>query len=161
MNLSQDIRYAVRQFRRNPGFTLVAVLTLALGNGANTSVFTVLNGLLLKMLPVKDPQQLAVVGDPTRASSRSNGTPRMDVFSYPLYKELRDHASLFEGLCAAATDHHIEVDSGNALLPDQKINGRMVSGNYFSVLGMQPAAGRLIAEADDTAENANPVVVLS
>ena len=161
MNLSQDIRYAVRQFRRNPGFTLVAVLTLALGNGANTSVFTVLNGLLLKMLPVNDPQQLAVVGDPTRASSRSNGTPRMDVFSYPLYKELRDHASVFEGLCAAATDHHIEVDSGNALLPDQKINGRMVSGNYFTVLGMQPAAGHLIAEADDTAENANPVVVLS
>ena len=76
MNLSQDIRYAVRQFRRNPGFTLVAVLTLALGNGANTSVFTVLNGLLLKMLPVKNPQQLAVVGDPTRASSRSSGTPR-------------------------------------------------------------------------------------
>jgi putative ABC transport system permease protein len=161
MNLSQDIRYAVRQFRRNPGFTLVAVLTLALGNGANTSVFTVLNGLLLKMLPVKDPQQLAVVGDPTRASSRSNGTPRIDVFSYPLYKELRDHASVFEGLCAAATDHHIEVNSGNAQFPDQKSNGRMVSGNYFSVLGMQPAAGRLIGEADDTAENANPVVVLS
>jgi putative ABC transport system permease protein len=161
MNLSQDIRYAIRQFRKNPGFTLVAVLTLALGNGANTSVFTVLNGLLLKMLPVKDPQQLAVVGDPTRASSRSNGTPRFDVFSYPLYKELRDHASVFDGLCAAATDHHIEVDSGNAQLPDQKINGRMVSGNYFTVLGMQPAAGRLIAEADDAAENANPVVVLS
>ncbi|MFL6304062.1 MAG: ABC transporter permease [Candidatus Sulfotelmatobacter sp.] len=161
MNLSQDIRYAVRQFRRNPGFTLVAVLTLALGNGANTSVFTVLNGLLLKMLPVRDPQQLVVVGDPTRASSRSNGTPRIDVFSYPLYKELRDHASAFEGLCAAATDHHIEVNSGNAQFPDQKINGRMVSGNYFSVLGMQSAAGRLIAGADDTAENANPVVVLS
>lgn len=160
MNLSQDLRYAVRQFRKNPGFTLVAVLTLALGNGANTSVFTVLNGLLLKTLPVKDPQHLAIVGDPTQASSRSNGTPRMDIFSYPLYKELRDHASVFEGLCAAATDHHIEVDSGNAQLPDQKINGRMVSGNYFTVLGLQPAAGRLIAEADDTVENANPVVVL-
>ena len=141
MNLSQDIRYAVRQFRRNPGFTLVAVLTLALGNGANTSVFTVLNGLLLKMLPVKDPQQLAVVGDPTQASSRSNGTPRTDVFSYPLYKEMRDRNSVFKRLCAGATDHHIEVDSGNSQFPDQKINGRMVSGNYFSVLGVQPAAG--------------------
>jgi predicted permease len=160
MNLSQDIRYAVRQFRRNPGFTLVAVLTLALGNGANTSVFTVLNGLLLKMLPVKDPQQLVVVGDPTQASSRSNGTPRTEIFSYPLYKELRDRNAVFSGLCAGATDHHVEVDPGSSQFPDQKINGRMVSGNYFSVLGMQPAAGRLLADADDTAENANPVVVL-
>lgn len=161
MNLIQDLRYAVRQFRKNPGFTLVAVLTLALGNGANTSVFTVLNGVLLKTLPVKDPQQLAVVGDPTRASSRSNGTPRTDVFSYPLYKELRDHNVVFEGLCAGATDHHIEVDPGNTQFPDQKVNGRMVSGNYFTVLGMQPDAGRLFTDADDTAESANPLVVLS
>ena len=161
MDLIQDVRYAVRQFRRNPGFTLVAVLTLALGNGANTSVFTVLNGILLKMLPVKDPQQLAVVGDPTRASSRSNGTPRTDVFSYPLYREIRDHNSVFNGLSAAATDHHIEVDPGNSQFPDQKITGRMVSGNYFTVLGIQPAAGRLFGDADDTAEGANPVVVLS
>ncbi|HKU28092.1 MAG TPA: ABC transporter permease, partial [Candidatus Sulfotelmatobacter sp.] len=161
MNLTQDLRYAVRQFRKNPGFTLVAVLTLALGNGANTSVFTVLNGLLLKMLPVNDPKQLAVVGDPNKASSRSNGTPRIDVFSYPLYKQLRDQNLVFEGLCAAATDHHVEVDPGNAQFPDLKINGRMVSGNYFTVLGMQPAAGRLLSDTDDTAEDANPVVVLS
>src|SRR4051812_32135533 len=161
MDLIQDVRYAVRQFRRNPGFTLVAVLTLALGNGANTSVFTVLNGILLKMLPVKDPQQLAVVGDPTRASSRSNGTPRTDVFSYPLYKEIRDHNSVFNGLSAGATDHHIEVDPGNSQFPDQQITGRMVSGNYFTVLGVQPAAGRLFGDGDDAAEGANPVVVLS
>ena len=160
MNLSQDIRFAIRQCRRNPGFTVVAVLTLALGIGANTSVFTVLNGLLLKMLPVKDPRQLVVVGDPTMANSRSNGTPRIDTFSYPLYKELRDHNEVFSGLCAAATDHHIEVDPGNSQFPDPKINGRMVSGNYFSVLGVQPALGRLLSDADDTAEDANPVVVL-
>jgi predicted permease len=161
MDLIQDVRYAVRQFRRNPGFTLVAVLTLALGNGANTSVFTVLNGILLKMLPVKDPQQLAVVGDPTRASSRSNGTPRTDVFSYPLYREIRDHNSVFNGLSAGATDHHIEVEPGNSQFPDQQITGRMVSGNYFTVLGVQPAAGRLFGDGDDSAEGANPVVVLS
>lgn len=161
MNLTQDLRYTVRQFRKNPGFTLVAVLTLALGNGANTSVFTVLNGVLLKMLPVRDPGQLAVVGDPSRANSRSNGTPRTDIFSYPLYKELRDHNVVFEDLCAGATDHHIEVDPGNVQFPDQKITGRMVSGNYFTVLGMQAAAGRLFSQLDDTAETANPVVVLS
>lgn len=160
MTFIQDVRYAMRQFRKNAGFTLVAVLTLALGNGANTSVFTVFNGLLLKMLPVKDPQGLVVVGDATKASNRSNGTPRTDVFSYPLYKELRDHNLVFDALCAAATDHHIQVDVGNSQLADEKITGRMVSGNYFSVLGIQPAAGRFFSDADDTVENANPMVVL-
>jgi predicted permease len=158
--LFQDIRYALRQLRKSPGFTAVAVLTLALGIGANTSIFTVVNGLLLKMLPVKEPQQLAVVGDPTRVGGRSNGTPRADIFSYPLYKELRDQNSVFDGLCAAAMDHHIEVDLGQGQLPDEKITGRMVSGNYFSVLGLQPGAGRLISDTDDTAEDANPVLVL-
>src|SRR5579864_4468256 len=159
--LIQDLRYAFRQLRKSPGFAAVAVITLALGIGANTAIFTVVNGLLLKMLPVRDPQQLVVVGDPTQANQRSNGTPRTDVFSYPLYKELRDRNAVFIGLCAAATDHHIEVDAGQGQLPDEKILGRMVSGNYFAVLGLEPAAGRLLSDADDTTESANPAVVLS
>ena len=159
--LIQDLRYALRQLRKSPGFAAVAVITLALGIGANTAIFTVVNGLLLKLLPVRDPQQLVVVGDPLHANQRSNGTPRTDVFSYPLYKELRDRNAVFTGLCAAATDHHVEVDAGQGQLPDEKIVGRMASGNYFAVLGLEPAAGRLISEADDTTESANPVVVLS
>ena len=114
--LIQDLRFAIRQLRKSPGFAAVAVITLALGIGANTAIFTVVNGLLLKMLPVRDPQQLVVVGDPTRAQQRSNGTPRTDVFSYPLYKELRDRNAVFTGLCAAATDHHIEVEAGEGKL---------------------------------------------
>ena len=157
----QDLRYAVRQLRKSLGFSAVAVITLALGIGANTAIFTVVNGLLLKMLPVRDPQQLVVVGDPTHAQQRSNGTPRTDVVSYPLYKELRDRNVVFTGLCAAASDHHIEVDAGQGQLPDEKTTGRMVSGNYFAVLGLEPAAGRLFSDADDTSESANPVVVLS
>src|SRR3984957_17406592 len=156
----QDLRYAVRQLRKSPGFTAVAVVTLALGIGANTAIFTVVNGLLLKMLPVREPQQLVVIGDPAHVGSRSNGTPRTDVFSYPLYKEFRDRNSVFTGICAAASDHHIEVDAGQGEAPDEKITGRMVSGNYFSVLGLEPAAGRLFSDADDTAEGANPVVIL-
>lgn len=156
----QDIRFGLRQLRKNPGFTVVTVVTLALGIGANTAIFTVVNALLLKMLPVRDPQQLVVVGDPALPNSQSNGTPRLDVFSYPLYKELRDRNSVFSGLYAASTDRRVEVDTGQGSPIIEKINGRLVSGNYFTTLGLEPAAGRLFSEADDTAENANPVVVL-
>ena len=75
-------------------------------------------------------------------------------------KNFATENSVFSGLCAAASDHHIEVDTGQGGLPDEKIMGRMVSGNYFSVLGLEPAAGRLFSDSDDTAESANPVVVL-
>jgi predicted permease len=158
--LLQDIRYAVRQLRKSPGFTTVAVLTLALGIGANTAIFTVVNALLLKMLPVKDPQQLIAVGDPTDPNGRSNGTPRTDIFSYPLYKELKDRNAVFTGLSAAASDHHIEVRSAQGQTPEEKVTGRMVSGNYFTVLGLEPAVGRLLSNSDDTAESANGVAVL-
>ena len=158
---AQDLRYAFRQLRKSPGFTAVAVVTLALGIGANTAIFTVVNALLLKMLPVSEPDQLVVVGDPGLPDSVSNGTPRTDIFSYPLYKELRDHNSVFAGLSAAASDHRIELEAGQGEGSVEKIVGRMVSGNYFSVLGLKPAAGRLLSSSDDTTENSNPVAVLS
>jgi predicted permease len=158
--LLHDTRFALRQLRKSPAFTGVAVLTLALGIGANTAIFTVVNALLLKMLPVRDPQQLVIVGNPTWANAVSNGTPSTENFSYPLYKQLRDHNSVFSGLCAAASGHGIEIETAAGEAFDQKISGRMVSGNYFSLLGLEPAAGRLISDPDDTAENANPVVVL-
>lgn len=157
----QDLRYAFRQLRKNLVVTAVAIVTLALGIGANTAIFTVVNALLLKMLPVSQPEQLVVVGDPSLPNSVSNGTPRTDIFSYPLYKELRDHNSVFSGLSAAGTSHSIELETGQSETPVEKITGRMVSGNYFSVLGLTPAAGRLLSSSDDTAENANPVAVLS
>src|SRR6267154_4302 len=158
--LLQDIRYALRQLRKSSGFTAVAVFTLALGIGANTAIFSVVNALLLKMLPVRDPQGLMVVGDPTLTGTRSNGTPRTDVFSYPLYKQLRQRNSGFNDLAAAASDHGIEVESVNGQVSDTKITGRLVSGNYFAVLGLEPAAGRLFSNSDETAESASPVVVL-
>src|SRR5215467_4162767 len=158
--LLQDVRFALRQLRKAPSFTLVAVLTLGLGIGANTAIFTVVNALLLKVLPVSDPKQLVVIGDPQVANNRSNGTPRTDVFSYPLYKEIRDRNAVFNGVCAAATDHRMEVTIGQPGAAE-KLTGRMVSGDYFQVLGVNAAAGRLFSDADDTAESANPVAVLS
>ena len=156
----QDLRYAARQLRKSPGFTAVAVLTLALGIGANTAIFTVVNALLLKMLPVKNPQELVIVGSSTDPNRRSNGTPSTEIYSYPLYKELRDHNAVFSGLAAAATDHRVEVAAQEADTNAEKVIGRMVSGNYFNVLGLQAAAGRLFSDSDDTAEAANPVAVL-
>src|SRR5204863_4095585 len=104
--------------------------------------------------------QLVIVGNPTDPNRRSNGTPSTEIFSYPLYKELRDRNSVFTGLTAAATDHRVEVAGNQGETAEEKVNGRMVAGNYFNVLGLRPAAGRLFSDSDDTAENANPVVVL-
>ncbi|HWC15953.1 MAG TPA: ABC transporter permease, partial [Terriglobales bacterium] len=160
--LVQDIRYGMRMLAKNPAFTAIAVLTLALGIGANTAIFTLVNSLLLKMLPIKAPQELVAVGDPTRVNDRSSGTPQTDLFSYPLYQELRDNNTVFSGLIAGGTEHRIEVDASAAGgASDERIVGHLVSGNYFSVLGVDAAAGRLLGDQDDREENANPVVVLS
>src|SRR4051812_1506382 len=104
-SILQDVRYAFRMLAKSPGFTTVAVLTLALGIGANTAIFTLINAVILKMLPVRDVQRLVVIGDPTQAHSRSHGTPQNDVFSYPLYREFRDHNDVFEGVFAAGEMH--------------------------------------------------------
>ena len=160
--LLQDVRYGIRMLAKSPGFTAVAVLTLALGIGANTAIFTLVNALLLKTLPVKAPHALVVVGDPSQVYFRWSGTPSTDVFSYPLYKEFRDKNNVFIGLAAAGFEDGIAVDGGAAGdTSDQAVNGRLVSGNYFSVLGVDAAGGRVLTESDDSESNANPVVVLS
>ena len=160
--LFQDIRYALRMLVKSPAFTAVAVLTLALGIGANTAIFSLVNALLLKMLPIKAPQELVAVGDPTLVNSRSNGTPRTDLYSYPLYREFRDNNTVFGGLIAAGTEHRLQIDASAAGgTSEETVVARLVSGNYFPVLGVDATAGRVLGENDDTAENANPVVVLS
>ncbi|MGA2807582.1 MAG: ABC transporter permease [Terracidiphilus sp.] len=155
----QNVRYALRQLRKSPGFTLTVIVTLALGIGANAAVFTLFDQVLLRMLPVERPKELVRfewTGD-FSGSASSFGGSSSNFFSYPMYKDLRDHNQVFQGMLAAdkasvGVSWHNQAENKDA---------EVVTGNYFQLLGLKPAVGRLLTQQDDTAKNANPVVVLS
>ncbi|MGC2247568.1 MAG: ABC transporter permease, partial [Terriglobales bacterium] len=156
--LLQDLRFAIRQLRKSPGFAAVAIITLALGIGANTAIFSLLDQALLRSLPVKDADRLVLLK--YEGSNTGHLEARTDgkfYFSYPMYRDLHDRNSVFSGLIA--TDHaEVGVQWHNQ---PALVSAELVSGNYFDVLGVQPAAGRLFVAADDVVPDANPVVVLS
>ena len=158
-SLLQDIRYALRQLRRSPGFTLTVIITLALGIGANAAIFTLFDHVLLRMLPVEKPKELVRFEwtGSFKGSMSSFGGDSNNYFSYPMYKDLRDQNQVFQGMLAAdkasvGVSWHNQAESKEA---------EVVSGNYFQLLGLKPAAGRLLTPQDDTVKNANPVVVFS
>ncbi|HEY4677323.1 MAG TPA: ABC transporter permease [Candidatus Angelobacter sp.] len=157
----QDLRYALRMLRKNPAFTAVAVLTLALGIGANTAIFSLENAVMLKMLPVKNPGELVVVGDPTEVHSRRMGDPGVRVFSYPLYRDIRDGSSVFTGVLASGEAHRLRVTGDSIGEISGNTTGVLVSGNYFSVLGVNALYGRVITPDDDSGPGAHPVAVVS
>lgn len=138
--LMKDLRYGIRMLAKTPAFTLVAVLSLALGIGANTTVFSLLDAVMLRSLPVQHPEQIVRV-----ATTIPGNDPHYD-FSYPLYAGLRDHNQSLSGLVAYAT-----ADFG-VVAGDQteRIRGELVSSNYFSVLGVQPAIGSAFAPSDES-----------
>ena len=158
--LWQDIRYAWRQLRKTPGFTSTAILTLALGIGANTAVFTLVHEVLLKSLPVADPGDLYRVGDTVDCCVTGGFQDSWTIFSYPLYQYLRDNTPEYEQLAASQTNGPILSVRREGANSSESFSGEMVSGNYFSTLGVQAFAGRLIAPEDDR-EGALPVVVMS
>jgi len=163
--LLQDIRYALRQLRKSPGFALTVILTLALGIGANTAIFTLVHGILLRSLPVANPAQLYRIGDTDDCcvdggfpgDAGSNGD--FSIFSYDLYQHLKSSAPEFEQLAAVqAGEWHWSVRRGNALA--KTLRGEFVSGNYFLALGTGAYAGRIFADSDDQPASA-PATVLS
>ena len=159
-NLIQDLKFALRQLRRAPGFALTAILTLALGIGANTAIFSLLDQALLRSLPVHDPASLVVLegtGKMWQGHNSNNGGDSEGYFTYPMYRDLRDQATSFSGLIATAP---ASVGLVHANSP-QVIDAEIVSGNYFTLLGVQPALGQLFTQAQDTQPNAIPVAVLS
>lgn len=157
----QDLRYALRMLGKNPAFTAVAVVTLALGIGANTAIFSLENAVMLKMLPVKNPGELVVVGDPTEVHGRHMGDPQVNEFSYPLYRDIRDGSSVFSGMLASGEAHRQRVTGDSIGEISNNATGVLVSGNYFSVLGVNALYGRMITPDDDSAPGAHPVLVVS
>jgi predicted permease len=145
-DLWQDLRYAARNLRKAPGFTTAVVLTLALGIGANTAIFSLVNATLLQHLPVENRDRLVY-------AYRGFG----GVFAYPMYAHLRDGTQMFDGL-AAWGGINASFSEGNAT---ELVNGVIVTGNFFDVLGVHAAQGRLLSVADDVTPGAHPVAVIS
>jgi predicted permease len=153
-SLLADLRLAVRGLRRSPLFAAVAILSLALGIGANTAIFTLLDQILLRKLPVKDPGQLVMLYQEGPHNGSNMGS-RMH--SYPIYQDYQQKAEPFAGVLARRlVSASVSIDNQT-----ERVQAEMVSGNYFSVLGVQPALGRVFSSAeDDQVYGGHPVVVL-
>ncbi len=149
-DLWQDIRYGVRMLRKNPGFTLIAVVTLALGIGANTAIFSLVNTVMLRPLPVAQPDRVFEITPLRQGESVGN-------FSYPLYRDFRDKNDVLDGLAAYRFVPLSLSRSGN----NERLWGYLVSGNYFDMLGVRAVRGRMFTQADDRVSGAHPVAVVS
>jgi predicted permease len=160
--LLKDFRYAFRSLLKRPGFSLIAILTLALGIGANTAIFTLLNAVIFKPLPVSSPQEL-VFFDETPSEGTSQGDPftgQWHRFSYANYQYFRDHDQSFQGLSAFRSGEARLSVRGGGLQSEVAQRGHLVSGNYFSVLGVNAMLGRALTAEDDK-PGAPPAAVMS
>jgi macrolide transport system ATP-binding/permease protein len=155
-----DVRFALRRLRAAKGFTITAALTLALGIGANTGIFTLIHAIMLKSLPVADPERLVRIGDGDNCCVLGGMQGQFSIYSYPLYRHLRDHAPGFEDIAAfQAGFGQVGVRRAGANVSEPFVD-QFVSGNYFTLFGLRPFAGRLIAPSDDL-RGAPPVAVMS
>ena len=155
--LLQDLRYAIRMFRKSPGFTAVAILSLALGIGANTTIFTVINAVLLNPLPVKDISQLVDLSTIDKKTKIALANAQKLPMSYPNCKDYRDQN---EVLSATSCFSFAALTLSGQAEP-QQLPGLLVSSNYFDVLGVQPALGRTFLPDEDQKPGGNPVVIIS
>jgi hypothetical protein len=152
--LGGDVRQGLRMLVKNPGFALVVVLTLGLGIGANTAIFTLLDQVMLRLLPVKNPEELVLL-DGTGANMGAFFADQ--AFSYPMYRDFRDKNEVFAGVIARfgvplSLEHKGQTE---------RAGGELVSGNFFEVLGTKASAGRTLVASDDVTPGGHPVAVLS
>ena len=164
-NLLKDIQYGLRSLRKRPAFAAIAIVTLTLGIGANTAIFTLVNAVMFKSLPVPEPQELVLFSDVAGEGTSISDTPRVgkwDRFSYASYQYLRDHQQSFQDVTAFRSGgSRLSVRPGDTQSSGaERAVGHLVSGNYFSVLGVTAMRGRLLTPEDDK-PGAPPVAVIS
>src|SRR5438270_7399558 len=163
--LFSDIRYAIRRLLKRPGFSAIIVLTLTLGIGANTAIFTVTNAVMLRVLPVRDPQQLVILSDPdSQGWSKGWETGTRTLYSYSEFEWLRDHNQVFTGVFASNCNLlRLDVADAGASQSGETTAARvsLVSGSYFSLLGINAIRGRTFIEEVDKLKDANPIAVIS
>jgi predicted permease len=162
--LAQDLRYSLRTLAKSPGFSAVAILSIALGIGVNTAIFSLIDTVMLKSLAVRDPEQLVMVGDPTRTGGVSEGPGRPDLFSYPFFERFRREQQVFTDVYANARCEHLDVSLANGTRlgsPDERIRGRFVTGNFFALLGLEAWIGRVFTEPEVSVPGSAPVIVIS
>src|SRR5438552_10355728 len=156
--LFNDIRYAVRSLLKRPGFTAIAVITLALGNGANTAIFTVVDAVMLRPLPVKNPQQLVFLSNPDRHGvNGGQETGNRFLFSYHEFEWLRDHNQMFSGVFAvqsALSSKPVSVENAGQSGESEHARISAVSGAYFKDLGVDYGRGHTFTEENDKAKGA-------
>jgi predicted permease len=152
--LLRELKHAARGLRKNPGFATVVILTLGLGIGANAAIFSLMDQVLVRALPVHKPAELVLLDGPGAFQGRTFN--RM-TFSYPMYTDFRDRNEVFSGVLARFPTAMTLVWNGQS----ERVSGELVTGNYFEVLGVRPALGRVFNAADDRTPGAHPVAVLS
>jgi predicted permease len=159
--LMQDLRYAARMLLRSPGLTAVAVLSLALGIGANAAIFSLTNAVMLRDLPVQDPGRLVLLGQ-ARAAGSSDDFAETELYSYSFYREMRQKNGVFSDVTALLSiffdGMHGTVDRSSSLEP---MNVQLVSGTYFPTLGVNSILGRAFTEADDEPAGGHPIALVS
>lgn len=153
--LWRDLRYALRSLRKSPGFTAVALLSLALGIGANTAIFTLFDQVALRLLPVKNPRELVQLRLQGGRFGNQSGDG-LHTFSHPLYLDFRERNTVLSGLTGQTLQSVSLVGEDRG----EMIEIGLVAGNFFEVLGVEPHLGRLLSPDDDTTRNGHPVVVL-
>ncbi len=152
--LLQDLRFAFRTLRKSPLFTTVAVFSLALGIGANTAIFSLINQLILRLLPVSHPEELVLLTSRGQHYGSNTGS---NAISYPMYQDFRDKNQVFSGMfCRYGTTMSLSAEGHTEL-----VSGELVSGNYFPVLGVGAALGRIFTASDDLYQGSHPLAVLS